>query len=45
VGSAELDGVAVDHRAVPLVDDGRVHRVRAVLGDGTPRGTLERSAR
>jgi cyclic beta-1,2-glucan synthetase len=45
VGSAQLDGVAVDHRAVPLVDDGRVHRVRAVLGDGTPRGTLERSAR
>jgi cyclic beta-1,2-glucan synthetase len=37
VGVVELDGVVVDSRKVPLVDDGGVHRVRAVLGDGTPR--------
>jgi cyclic beta-1,2-glucan synthetase len=33
VGSARLDGVEVSHRAIPLVDDGRVHQVRLVLGD------------
>jgi cyclic beta-1,2-glucan synthetase len=32
VARAELDGVAVDHRAIPLVDDGGVHQVRVVLG-------------
>ncbi len=40
----EVDGVAVDPRAVPLLDDGGVHRVRAVLGDGTPRTPLETAA-
>ncbi len=30
--SAELDGVAADSAAIPLVDDGGVHRVRIVLG-------------
>ncbi len=29
---ATLDGVTVDHRAIPLADDGRVHDVRIVLG-------------
>jgi cyclic beta-1,2-glucan synthetase len=36
VNSVELDGVAVDARAVPLADDGGVHRVRVLLGDGRP---------
>jgi cyclic beta-1,2-glucan synthetase len=34
IGSAELDGVAVDARAIPLVDDGREHEVTIVLGAG-----------
>jgi cyclic beta-1,2-glucan synthetase len=29
---AELDGRAVDAAAIPLVDDGQVHRVKVVLG-------------
>jgi cyclic beta-1,2-glucan synthetase len=29
---AELDGRKVDHRAIPLVDDGADHRLRIVLG-------------
>ncbi len=29
---AELDGMAVDFRAIPLVDDGEVHRVLVKLG-------------
>src|SRR5579864_6207800 len=33
VGSAELDGAAVDPSAIPIVDDGGVHRLSAVLGD------------
>ncbi len=33
IGSAQLDGVAVDPRAVPLIEDGAVHEVRLVLGD------------
>ena len=32
VASAELDGVAVDARAIPLVTDGGEHEVRVVLG-------------
>jgi cyclic beta-1,2-glucan synthetase len=32
VAVAELDGVAVDSRAVPLVDDGDTHRLRVRLG-------------
>ena len=31
---AELDGGAVDPRAIPLVDDGAVHEVRIVMGHG-----------
>jgi cyclic beta-1,2-glucan synthetase len=32
VASAELDSVAVDPGAIPLVDDGATHSVRLVLG-------------
>jgi cyclic beta-1,2-glucan synthetase len=32
VDRAELDGVSVDASAVPLLDDGQVHRVHVVLG-------------
>jgi cyclic beta-1,2-glucan synthetase len=35
VQSAELDGVAIDPRAIPLRDDGETHEVAVVLG--TPR--------
>jgi len=34
VASAELDGSPADPLAIPLSDDGRVHRVRVVLGAG-----------
>jgi len=34
IGSAELDGVAVDARAIPLLEDGGVHEVTIVLGAG-----------
>jgi cyclic beta-1,2-glucan glucanotransferase len=33
IASAHLDGVPVDPRALPLVEDGSVHEVRLVLGD------------
>jgi cellobiose phosphorylase len=36
VSSAELDGVPVDARAIPLLDDGRQHNVSIVLGDNPP---------
>ncbi len=32
VTSAELDGAAVDHMAIPIVDDGKTHQVKIVLG-------------
>ncbi len=32
VRSTELDGVSVDPRAIPLVDDGQTHEVSVVLG-------------
>jgi cyclic beta-1,2-glucan glucanotransferase len=35
VSAAELDGVTVDPRAIPLVDDGGSHMVRVVLGHGS----------
>ncbi len=41
IATAELDGVAVDGRAVPLVDDGAVHQVRLVMG--LPRAGREES--
>jgi cyclic beta-1,2-glucan synthetase len=35
VAMLELEGVAVaDHAGIPLADDGRTHRVRAVMGKG-----------
>src|SRR5205085_3496372 len=36
VAGATLDGAAVDHRAIPLVEDGGVHQVRVILGDPGP---------
>jgi cyclic beta-1,2-glucan synthetase len=36
IAEAELDGKAVDPRAIPLVDDGATHHVRMVLGDAKP---------
>jgi hypothetical protein len=52
VGSAELDGVAVDPAAIPVVDDGQSHEVVVQLGDppagkgfgerGTTAGTAAR---
>jgi cyclic beta-1,2-glucan synthetase len=33
VEHATLDGVPVDHRAIPLAHDGLVHRVVVVIGD------------
>ncbi len=43
VAGAELDGVPCDGAAIPLVDDGRTHHVRVVLGQpvhaGRPAGT------
>jgi cyclic beta-1,2-glucan synthetase len=32
VARAQIDGVPVDHRAIPLVDDGMTHQVLVVLG-------------
>ena len=34
VASVELDGEPVDGREIPLVDDGRPHEVKVVLGEG-----------
>ena len=36
VAEALLDGMRVDSQAIPLVDDGAVHRVQVVLGDPSP---------
>jgi cyclic beta-1,2-glucan synthetase len=33
IASAELDGMAVDPSAIPIVEDGRRHGLRVVLGD------------
>jgi len=38
VASAELDGASADPKAIPLVDDGRTHRVRIVLGTDRMQG-------
>jgi cyclic beta-1,2-glucan synthetase len=37
VATATLDGITVDTGAIPLVNDGRTHDVRIVLGDPVPR--------
>ncbi|MGH2400935.1 MAG: hypothetical protein ACRDF6_13955, partial [bacterium] len=42
VAEAALDGEAVDPMAIPLVDDGRAHEVRVVLG--TPTESVTRPA-
>jgi cellobiose phosphorylase len=34
IATAELDGVAVDPSRIPLLQDGRRHDVRVVLGSG-----------
>jgi cyclic beta-1,2-glucan synthetase len=39
VGKAELDGTVVDARRIPLVDDGRTHQVKVVLGESERSGT------
>ncbi|HLF57534.1 MAG TPA: carbohydrate-binding protein, partial [Thermoanaerobaculia bacterium] len=36
VAFAELDGAPVDPAAIPLIDDGATHRVRATLGEAPP---------
>jgi cyclic beta-1,2-glucan synthetase len=36
IAEAELDDAPVDAHAIPLVDDGRAHCVRLVLGDPKP---------
>ncbi|HEY6572557.1 MAG TPA: carbohydrate-binding protein, partial [Candidatus Eisenbacteria bacterium] len=36
IAMAELDGVPVDAAAIPVIEDGGTHRVRAVIGDATP---------
>jgi cyclic beta-1,2-glucan synthetase len=36
VAEAALDGVPVDARRIPLVDDGAVHRLRVVMGESVP---------
>ena len=38
VAEARMDGNRVDARAIPLVDDGAVHRLRVVLGAPDPVG-------
>jgi cyclic beta-1,2-glucan synthetase len=37
IAAARLDGALVDTRAIALVDDGRTHEVRVVLGDAVQR--------
>jgi cyclic beta-1,2-glucan synthetase len=39
VAEAVLDGARVDARAIPLVDDGAVHRLRVVMGEHAAEGT------
>jgi hypothetical protein len=36
VAEAVLDGVRVNARAIPLVDDGAVHGLRVVMGESEP---------
>jgi cyclic beta-1,2-glucan synthetase len=36
VAEALLDGAVVDHRAIPMIDDGAVHHVRVVMGEPAP---------
>ncbi|MEK7316253.1 MAG: carbohydrate-binding protein, partial [Candidatus Eisenbacteria bacterium] len=43
VARVELDGVAVDPMAIPLLDDGSTHSVRAVIGVENSEALYERS--
>jgi cyclic beta-1,2-glucan glucanotransferase len=47
VAYAELDGEEVDPAAIPLVDDGGVHRVRVIVGSAAarPAGVAETAGR
>jgi len=45
VATVELDGETVDAAAIPLRDDGRVHTVRAVIGDPVPSAPSSTSSR
>jgi cyclic beta-1,2-glucan synthetase len=36
IASVELDGARVDPGAIPFLEDGEVHRVRAVIGERVP---------
>jgi cyclic beta-1,2-glucan synthetase len=49
IASAELDGIPVDARAIPLKDDGGVHEVTIVLGADSglamPSGATRRAER
>jgi cyclic beta-1,2-glucan synthetase len=38
IAAAQLDGVPVDARAIPLADDGGLHEVTIVLGAGSGPG-------
>jgi cellobiose phosphorylase len=44
IASAEFDGSVVDHNAIPLIDDGREHIVRVVLGTHVPVAVPTQSA-
>ncbi|HSB20504.1 MAG TPA: glucoamylase family protein [Anaeromyxobacteraceae bacterium] len=43
IATAEVDGEPVDSHAIALVDDGRVHQVRLVLGGPGGRGPVGRA--
>jgi cellobiose phosphorylase len=45
VAQALMDGVVVDAGAIPLADDGAVHRLRVVLGRPVPAGAGRRTVR
>jgi cyclic beta-1,2-glucan synthetase len=45
VASAELDGISVDARAIPLKDDDGVHEVTIVLGADSGLGTQSGATR
>jgi cyclic beta-1,2-glucan synthetase len=44
VAYAELDGEEVDPRAIPMADDGAVHRVRVIVGSASARAAAAAAA-
>ena len=40
VAEAVLDGARVEPQAIPLVDDGALHRLRVVMGEPAPGGVM-----